>query len=97
MEATFLPHLELNFQFLFIITGVLGMTISPYMFFCQASEETEEEREAHLLGKDGVAHITRQFMRYLRIGRWLSELLVWLTFLGMGAAAVAMFATLGQA
>ncbi len=27
---------------------------------------------------------------------WVSNLLVWLTFLGMGAAAVAMFATLGQ-
>jgi Mn2+/Fe2+ NRAMP family transporter len=27
---------------------------------------------------------------------WFSNLLVWLTFLGMGAAAVAMFATLGQ-
>jgi Mn2+/Fe2+ NRAMP family transporter len=27
---------------------------------------------------------------------WLSNLLVWFTFLGMGAAAVAMFATLGN-
>jgi hypothetical protein len=27
---------------------------------------------------------------------WFSTLLVWLTFLGMGAAAVAMFATLGH-
>jgi len=27
---------------------------------------------------------------------WFSNLLVWLTFLGMGAAAVAMFATLGS-
>jgi Mn2+/Fe2+ NRAMP family transporter len=27
---------------------------------------------------------------------WVSNLLVWLTFLGMGAAAVAMFATLGH-
>ena len=27
---------------------------------------------------------------------WFSNLLVWLTFLGMGAAAVAMFATLGH-
>ena len=26
---------------------------------------------------------------------WLSELVVWLTFLAMGAAAVAMFATIG--
>jgi Mn2+/Fe2+ NRAMP family transporter len=27
---------------------------------------------------------------------WFSNLLVWLTFIGMGAAAVAMFATFGQ-
>jgi len=81
LEATFLPHLELNFQFLFIITGVLGTTISPYMFFWQASEETEEERKARLLGKDGVPHITRQFMRQLRIdnlvGMVFSEVGTW--------------------
>src|SRR6266702_8143688 len=53
LRATFLPHIELNFPFLFVITGVLGTTISPYMFFWQASEETEEEREAHLIVKDG--------------------------------------------
>ncbi len=57
LRATFLPHIEFNFQFLFIITGVLGTTISPYMFFWQASEETEEEREAHLIGKDGRPRI----------------------------------------
>ncbi len=39
LRATFLPHIEFNFQFLFIITGVLGTTISPYMFFWQASED----------------------------------------------------------
>src|SRR5262249_43308548 len=49
LQATFLPHIELSSPFLFVITGVLGTTISPYMFFWQASEETEEEREAHLL------------------------------------------------
>lgn len=45
--ATFLPHVELSFAFLFIITGVLGTTISPYMFFWQASEEVEEEIAQH--------------------------------------------------
>jgi Mn2+/Fe2+ NRAMP family transporter len=44
LKATFLPHIELNFEFLFIITGVLGTTISPYMFFWQASQEVEEQR-----------------------------------------------------
>jgi len=33
LRATFLPHIELNFQFLFIIIGVFGTTITPYMLF----------------------------------------------------------------
>jgi Natural resistance-associated macrophage protein-like len=33
VQATFLPHIGLNFQFLFIIIGVFGTTITPYMFF----------------------------------------------------------------
>ena len=37
VKATFIPHFEFNFGFLFIIVGVLGTTISPYMFFWQAS------------------------------------------------------------
>lgn len=80
LKATFIPHIELNFQFLFIITGVLGTTISPYMFFWQASEETEEERAKHLMGKDGP-HINPRFMRNLRIdnftGMLFSEIGTW--------------------
>ena len=43
LYATFVPHIEFTFAFLFIITGVFGTSISPYMFFWQASEEVEEE------------------------------------------------------
>src|SRR5476651_2455186 len=43
LKATFIPYFEFNFQFLFIITGVLGTTISPYLFFWQASQVVEEE------------------------------------------------------
>ncbi len=49
LRATFVPHIEFNFAFLFIITGVIGTTISPYMFFWEASEEVEDARERHLL------------------------------------------------
>ncbi|MCL5004266.1 MAG: divalent metal cation transporter [Patescibacteria group bacterium] len=49
LRATFIPHLEFSFAFLFIITGVVGTTISPYLFFWEADEEVEEEREKHLL------------------------------------------------
>ncbi len=74
LKATFIPHIELNFQFLFIITAVLGTTISPYMFFWQASEETEEEREAHLLVKGGKPRIGWGFIRNLRIDNFVGML-----------------------
>ena len=45
LRSTFVPHVEWSFQFLLILVGVLGTTISPYMFFWQASQEVEEEIE----------------------------------------------------
>lgn len=42
---TLIPRVEWNYQFLMIVVGVLGTTISPYMFFWQASQEVEEEIE----------------------------------------------------
>ena len=81
LKATFIPHIELNFQFLFIITGVLGTTISPYMFFWQASEETEEERMEHLLIGNQEPHIGKGFIKNLRIdnfvGMLFSEIGTW--------------------
>ncbi|MCX6377245.1 MAG: divalent metal cation transporter, partial [Armatimonadetes bacterium] len=46
VKATFIPHVDLDSQFLMIFVGVLGTTISPYMFFWQASQEVEEEIES---------------------------------------------------
>ena len=81
LKATLLPHIEFNFSFLFIITGVLGTTISPYMFFWQASEEVEEERKAQLMGKDGIPRISWRFIRNIRIdtivGMVFSEVATW--------------------
>lgn len=81
LKATFVPHLEWSFAFLFIITGVLGTTISPYMFFWQASEEVEEERAAHMIAKDGRPRLTTKFMRNLRIdnfvGMFFSNAATW--------------------
>jgi NRAMP (natural resistance-associated macrophage protein)-like metal ion transporter len=81
LRATFLPHIEFNFAFLFIITGVIGTTVSPYMFFWEASEEVEEEHEKHMIGRDGHAHPTKSFMRRLRLdnfaGMLSSEIATW--------------------
>ena len=91
LRATFVPHIEFGFGFLFIITGVLGTTISPYMFFWQASQEVEEEREQHLLAPGGRPRIDRAFIRALRldtlIGMVASEIATW-SIIVVGAAVL---------
>lgn len=42
LRATFLPTIKINSQFLSSFIAILGTTISPYLFFWQASQETEE-------------------------------------------------------
>ena len=41
-RATFIPQLQWSFEYWYVIVGILGTTISPYMFFWQAAEEVEE-------------------------------------------------------
>ena len=42
MHAVLIPKLELNREYLTALIAVLGTTISPYLFFWQASQEVEE-------------------------------------------------------
>ncbi len=49
LTATFLPNLHLVWQpaYLLTLVAVFGTTISPYLFFWQASEEAEEQTLHH--------------------------------------------------
>jgi NRAMP (natural resistance-associated macrophage protein)-like metal ion transporter len=80
LKATVIPHVELNFQFLFIITGVLGTTITPYMFFWEASQEVEEVKSKHLI-KNGTPQISWNQVRRMRVdnnaGMIISEITTW--------------------
>lgn len=52
--ATLVPTLSLNKDFLLNIVAFLGTSISPYLFFWQASQEVEEEvleGKIHAMGK----------------------------------------------
>ncbi len=42
--ATLLPHIQWSRDYVAVVVGVLGTTISPYLFYWQASQEVEEER-----------------------------------------------------
>jgi NRAMP (natural resistance-associated macrophage protein)-like metal ion transporter len=70
LKATFVPHIEFTAEFFFIITGVIGTTISPYMFFWEASEEVEEEKSKGMI-RNGTPRVTATFMRRLRLDNFL--------------------------
>ncbi len=74
LKATFIPHIEFNFAFLFVITGVLGTTISPYMFFWEANEEIEEEKEKHIPKIKGMPRITREDVKKMRLDNFIGML-----------------------
>jgi len=40
--STLIPHIELNKNFIEMVVAILGTTISPYLFFWQATMEAEE-------------------------------------------------------
>ena len=42
LVATFVPQIKFTKEYLAILVGILGTTISPYLFFWQASVEVEE-------------------------------------------------------
>lgn len=64
--ATFVPHIELSSSFLATFVGILGTTISPYLFFWQASQEVEDDR-AH--GKRSVKQREGATAKELRVAR----------------------------
>jgi NRAMP (natural resistance-associated macrophage protein)-like metal ion transporter len=45
LRATFIPHIEWTKGYLAVLVGILGTTISPYLFFWQAAQEVEEDRD----------------------------------------------------
>jgi NRAMP (natural resistance-associated macrophage protein)-like metal ion transporter len=46
LTATVVPRIEWSRAYLATFVGILGTTISPYLFFWQAAQEVEEERAA---------------------------------------------------
>ena len=61
-KATFIPHIQFDKDFILIVVGILGTTISPYLFFWQASVEVEEmkHKKTHLLVNKKIIHEINQ-------------------------------------
>jgi NRAMP (natural resistance-associated macrophage protein)-like metal ion transporter len=66
LKATFWPQLTSNRDVLLTIVAVFGTTISPYLFFWQASQEAEESQLSHRRLQDGSPLSTRAFRHITR-------------------------------
>jgi NRAMP (natural resistance-associated macrophage protein)-like metal ion transporter len=83
LRATLIPHIEMTPSFLYIIVAILGTTISPYLFFWQASEVVEDEVAAHRLAqRGGFPILSAPYIRRLRIdnafGMLFSNVTAWI-------------------
>lgn len=70
LSHTFVPSLSLSKDMIFLVTAILGTTISPYLFFWQTSQEVEEEI---LQGKTTVhqrQHVSDQEIKDMRVDVW---------------------------
>jgi NRAMP (natural resistance-associated macrophage protein)-like metal ion transporter len=89
LRATFIPRIQWTKDYLAVLVGILGTTISPYLFFWQAAQEVEEDRQ---LGKKTVAQRRGSTNKELRIaqkdvitGMLLSNLVMYFLILTTGA------------
>jgi NRAMP (natural resistance-associated macrophage protein)-like metal ion transporter len=89
VRATFVPSLQLNKDFIGIVVAIFGTTISPYLFFWQASSEVEEMKAA---GGDTEAQrrgVSRRELKAARldvvVGMLFSQLVMYAIILTSGS------------
>ncbi len=80
LQATFTLPSQFDFTIMYIIVGMLGTTISPYLFFWDTSEVVEEEIKKHNLAKIGHDPVaTKHFIHKLRVDNFVGMSLASLT------------------
>ena len=88
--SSIVPHVEFSPSFAMIFVAIFGTTISPYLFFWQASEEAEEDIAKNKIKEIGVGKpkVTKKEVKIMRadvaIGMAFSQIVMW--FIIMTAA-----------
>jgi NRAMP (natural resistance-associated macrophage protein)-like metal ion transporter len=83
LKATFIPTVKFDKAFIGILVGILGTTISPYLFFWQATMEAEEMKmkKKHLVVNKKLMHDMRQDVDF---GMLFSNLVMFFIILTTG-------------
>jgi NRAMP (natural resistance-associated macrophage protein)-like metal ion transporter len=85
-RATFIPHVEWSSAYLATFVGILGTTISPYLFFWQAAEEVEEKHaEGGTALKQSMDQQLQQARTDVIAGMFFSNLIMYFIILTTAA------------
>jgi Mn2+/Fe2+ NRAMP family transporter len=103
--ATLVPTLSLDRDFLLMIVAVFGTTISPYLFFWQASQEAEESRLSHrrkygkqlASGEDYFTHISIDTWIGMSVSNFIAFFIIVTTAATLNAHGVTRIDTAAQA
>jgi NRAMP (natural resistance-associated macrophage protein)-like metal ion transporter len=60
LAATFVPHLSWTSDYMLMLVAIFGTTISPYMFFWQASLEAEDRRLRSKTGNGAASYVAKR-------------------------------------
>jgi len=92
LKATFVPHIQMNKEYLGILVAILGTTISPYLFFWQTTMEVEELKEKQKKQKKILVVSSRMFNEMktdVNIGMLFSNLVMFFIILTTGSVLAA--------
>lgn len=80
LRRTFMQAPTINFATTYILVGIIGTTISPYLFFWDTSEQVEEEIAKKNVSKIGaVPKATRHYLHNVRIDNFVGMTLASVT------------------
>jgi len=71
LHSTFLPSLSLDRDFLLMVVAIFGTTISPYLFFWQASQEAEESRLSHRAKYRAGVSSREDAFKHIALDTWI--------------------------
>lgn len=83
---TFVPTIHFNKEYISILIAILGTTISPYLFFWQATMEAEEQRNSKTNSYASLLNKKINNMRWdVGLGMFISNLVMYFIILTTGS------------
>ncbi len=71
VHKTLLPTIKLDHDMILMVVAIFGTTISPYLFFWQASQEAEESRLSHRARQVHIKEPETAAFRAITIDTWI--------------------------